>query len=319
MTDSRLGPMAAWRVRQTRRPLALLLCTALLAWVAAGCSSADKTGAAIGAATGAAVGAATGAAADSKNRGRGAAIGAGAGAIVGGAVGWAVGTYQVKQVRPREEVVGTTGYTPQQGVVARIDQVNAAPSQLKPGDQITFQAQYTVVGPPESGQIRVRESRTVFFNNQALTELPARELVLAQGTNQVQHSLTIPGDAAQGPYRVTTTIQPLAANARHAQASAGFTVNGGAAVARPAATPASTTGATAAPRPGLPDFVYVKAGQANAREGAGTSHRIVSTVSRGARLTVLDQAGPDSDRWYKVRLADGREAWIAASVLSLAP
>jgi uncharacterized protein YgiM (DUF1202 family) len=214
--------------------------------------------------------------------------------------------------------VGSTGYTPQQGVVARIDQVNAAPNQLKPGDQITFQAQYTVVGPPDSGQIRVKESRTVFFNNQALTELPARELTLAQGTNQVEHSLTIPSDAAEGPYRVTTTIQPLASNARRAQASAGFAVNG-APAGRAAATPASTSGASAAPRPALPDFVYVKAGQANAREGAGTGHRVVTTVGRGARLSVLDQAGPDSDRWYKVRLADGREAWIAASVLSLTP
>jgi hypothetical protein len=64
--------------------------------------------------------------------------------------------------------------------------------QLKPGDQLTVQSQYTVLGPPQNNQIRVREARTVFFNDQPLTELPVRELVLVQGTNEIQSSITLP-------------------------------------------------------------------------------------------------------------------------------
>ncbi len=333
---------AAWR------PVATAVCLALAAHLVAGCAgrTEEQTGAAVGAGVGAAVGAITGALADKKNPGRGAAIGAGTGALVGGAMGWAVGSYRVKQLRVRDEAVAALGYTAQQGVVARIDQVNAAPGQLKPGEQLTFQAQYTVLGPPDGLQIKVKESRTLFFNDQPLTELPSREMPLLQGTNQVQHSLTIPADAAEGAYRVTTIIEPVGpGGGRRGQASTAFVVTRSApAVAAPAAAPAPKPAAAPPvplapgllppaqpgvahaapapaqpPRPATPEMVYVKVGQANVREGAGISHRIVATVGRGTRLSVIGETGPESDRWYKIRLADGRDAWIAASVVSLAP
>jgi hypothetical protein len=343
-------PQSVFRVRKSapaaraataRRAAGALACLTLTAHLAAGCAGkTEETGAAIGAGVGAAVGAVTGAFADKKNPGRGAAIGAATGAVAGGVMGWVVGSYRVKQVRIRDEAVAATGYTPQQGVVARVDQVQAAPGQIKPGDQLTFQGQYTVLGPPEGLQIRVKESQTLYYNDQALTDLPPREMPLLQGTNQVQHTITIPADAAEGTYRVTTIVQPVGSgNAQRGQASTTFVVTkGAAAVAAPATRPAPAAPAPLAPgmlpqpgaahaapappqapRPATPEVVYVKAGQANVREAAGTSHRIVATVGRGTRLTVVGQSGPDSDRWYKVRLDDGREAWVAASVVSFAP
>ena len=59
--------------------------------------------------------------------------------------------------------------------------------------------------------------------------------MLAQGTNEIQSSITLPSDAADGNYRVTTTVEPLAVpNAAKEQASTAFVVSAG---ARPAATP----------------------------------------------------------------------------------
>ena len=141
----------------------------------------EQKGAATGAGVGAVVGAVAGGLTDKKNPGQGALIGATAGALVGGAAGWAVGAYRVKQLKPREEAAAASHYTPQQGVVTKIDRTAATPQQLKPGDQLTVQSQYTVLGPPQNNQIRVREARTVFFNDQPLTELPPRELVLEPG------------------------------------------------------------------------------------------------------------------------------------------
>src|SRR5712692_2339880 len=63
-------------------------------------------------------------------------------------------------------------------------------------------------------------------------------------------------------------------------------------------------------------MVTVVNDSANLREGPGEVFRVVSTVPRGTELAAIDAAGPEQDRWYKVKLADGREAWVAASVVS---
>jgi hypothetical protein len=300
------------------RPGTALLCLLAVVQTLSACAemSHEQKGATTGAGVGAVVGAVAGGLADKKNPGQGALIGATAGALVGGAAGWAVGAYRVKQLKPREEAAAANNYTPQQGIVTKIDRTAATPQQLKPGDQLTVLSQYTVLGPAQSNQIRVREARTVFFNDQPLTELPARELVLVQGTNEIQSSITLPPDAAVGNYRVMTTVEPLAVpNAQKNQASTPFVVS---AAARPAATPAgirpdpSRGGAT-------PPVVYVRNQAANLREGAGVGYRVLGTAPRGAQLPVVGEAGPEQNRWYKVKLAAGREAWVASSAVGPNP
>ncbi len=298
----------------------LILCLALLGQALAGCAemTQEQKGGATGAGIGAAVGALTGGLVDKKSPARGALLGAGVGGMVGGAVGWAVGAYQVKQVKSRQEVAAVTGYTPQQGVVAKVDRVAATPHQLKPGDQLVFQSQYTVLGPVQNEQVRVKETRTILYNDQPITDLPERELLLTQGTNEVQSSLTLPKDAAEGTYRVRTVVEPLAANAHKGQAVTAFVV-AAPVVATPAVAPAAAapTPAPIAPPPGRhPESMYVKVAQANLREGPGVGFKIMTTVPQGTRLQVIEEGGRDGDRWYKVKLSDGREAWVANSAVT---
>jgi hypothetical protein len=303
------------------------LCLLLVLQALSGCAgmSEEQKGGATGAGIGAVVGAVTGALVSKKQPAQGAAIGAAAGALVGGVAGWAIGAYRVKQVKPREEAAAAANYTPQQGVVTKIDRVAATPQQIKPGDQLTFQSRYTVLGPAQNNQITVRETLTIFFHDQPLTELPARELVLTQGTQEIQNSIPLPHDAAEGPYRVMTTVEPVAVpNARKGQASARFVVT--AATPKPAATGATLapgSRASLAPEaarpPGTPQMIYIKNEVANLRDGAGASFRVIGTVPRGTRLTVISEAGPEQSKWYKVKLADGREAWVASSVVTTNP
>jgi len=233
----------------------------------------EQKGAATGAGIGAVVGAVAGGLTDKKNPGQGALIGATAGALVGGVAGWAVGAYRVKQIKPREEAAAANNYTPQQGVVAKIDRIAATPQQLKPRDELTVQSQYTVLGPPQNNQIRVREARTVFFNDQPLTELPARELVLVQGTNEIQSSITLPSDAADGNYRVMTTVEPLAVpNAQKNQASTAFVVSA-AALATPMSVRPDAARASA-----MPPVVYVRNQTANLRGEARRRTRGVGRI-----------------------------------------
>ena len=69
----------------------------------------------------------------------------------------------------------------------------------------------------------------------------------------------------------------------------------------------------------LPQTVYVKLSTANLREGAGTTFKIIGSAARGSRLAVLGEGGSANDRWFRVKLDDGREAWIASSVVSIDP
>lgn len=61
-----------------------------------------------------------------------------------------------------------------------------------------------------------------------------------------------------------------------------------------------------------PRTLYVKTHLANFREATGTSARILRVLRRGARLRVLET----SNNWFRVRLDDGQEGWVAESVTS---
>jgi len=86
----------------------------------------------------------------------------------------------------------------------------------------------------------------------------------------------------------------------------------------PAPPPARPPAPAAAPAPAAPatapakKTVYVKVSQANFREAAGTSGKILRVLRRGSRLEVLETR----DDWLRVRLDDGPEGWIAESVTS---
>lgn|GEM_PF-703986 len=54
---------------------------------------------------------------------------------------------------------------------------------------------------------------------------------------------------------------------------------------------------------------------ANVRTGPSTSYNIMSVVRQADNLTVIGKSGT----WYKVRLADGREGFIAGSLIEIRP
>jgi hypothetical protein len=240
-------------------------------------------------------------------------------------------------VRTREQAAAATDYTPAQGVVARIEKAATTPQQLRPGEQLTFQAQYTVLAPPQQKEIRVTETQTILFDNRRLKDLPPKELTLAPGTTDIQHSLTLPKEAADGLYLMMTSVTPVAANAQTVEVATPFVVRTAASVASAVPPPSvPATAATAAPaRPPaveaavvapsvqaprvVPEALYVKIAAASIRDGAGVKFKLLSQVPQGTRLQVIEAGGTDADRWFKVRLANGQEGWVAASAVSPNP
>jgi Bacterial SH3 domain/YMGG-like Gly-zipper len=293
-----------------------------------GCAgmSEDQKGGTIGAGVGAALGAVTGALVDKKSPGRGAALGAAAGAVVGGAAGWIVGQYKMRDVKTREQAAADLGYTSEQGVLTKMEGTSTTPQQLRPGGEVTVQNRYSVLAPPKGADVKVRESHSVFFANEMVNDLQ-RELTLTQGTKEVEFQMTLPPTAAEGQYTVLTTVEPLApSGGKRAQSTSSFHVSAAApASAGAVATPAAAVPiAITPPPPGsmprlVPEALYVRNAAAHIREGAGAGFRIVTTARQGSRLQVLEEGGTPTDRWYRVRLPNGREGWVAASVVSPTP
>ncbi|MCI0548771.1 MAG: SH3 domain-containing protein [Candidatus Rokubacteria bacterium] len=75
-----------------------------------------------------------------------------------------------------------------------------------------------------------------------------------------------------------------------------------------------------APRPAAPApppppaparrVVQIKTDQANLRESPGTRGKVIRVLRKGTKLTVLEAR----EQWFRVRLDDGREGWVAESV-----
>jgi N-acetylmuramoyl-L-alanine amidase len=61
--------------------------------------------------------------------------------------------------------------------------------------------------------------------------------------------------------------------------------------------------------------LIISVGQANLREKPDAKSRILQTLSKGTKLVVVSKG----NQWYRVRLDNGREGWVAESVVTPAP
>jgi hypothetical protein len=274
-------------------------------------------------------------------KGTGAGIGALAGAAVGGLVGWQIGEYQSRKVRDAGDGATAYRYSPQQGVVATVEKTEATPDAVRPGDRVVLRTDYTILVP--SGSVKVKEVRTLLFNGQELGHVE-HQVDRASGTYASEQPIALPADAVEGTYVVQTAVRPVSvAQATPGQASSEFRVQETPAVAVSSRSLAPSTSArpgiaaadvplpvvAAVPAAVAPEprsrsaapsqSVTVTAVTANLRGGPGTGFAVLTTASRGMRFDVIDIGGKDRDRWYKIKLSDGRDAWVAASLVSAAP
>jgi uncharacterized protein YgiM (DUF1202 family) len=63
--------------------------------------------------------------------------------------------------------------------------------------------------------------------------------------------------------------------------------------------------------------VVVNVGAANVRAAPGMDSQRIGVISKGETLNVLaEQTTEDNRAWYKIILYEGREGWIASTVVS---
>jgi hypothetical protein len=156
-------------------------------------------GAATGAALGAIIGAATGSPAT------GAWVGAAAGAVVGGVGGYLYAEHRNSEIRSSQAAAQAYNYNPSQGNVVAIDQVDAAPPVVSPGQQVNLGVTYTIL-TPANVPVSVSLVREVRYAGNLLGQPYQTTVSNANGTYTDNVAYSMPTNAAPGSYTVTTRV-----------------------------------------------------------------------------------------------------------------
>lgn len=196
------------------RPIVTLLTVTLFSYSLAGCAGmSPRTKAALSCGVvGGLVGAAVGAAVDKKNRGRGAAIGAAIGVAAGMGACFAIASYQNREVADYQRTSQEVSYQPSSGNKIEISEFSVSPTSVRPGDKITFNAQYYVMTPNADTDIVVTETRTIKAYDQAsrtYNELGSstNQITMKPGTRRGDGVVNINSLTPQGNYMMALAVE----------------------------------------------------------------------------------------------------------------
>jgi len=183
------------------RPVAVVLVLVLLATVGlSGCETAQEhPRTAIGAGAGALGGAVLGGLIGRNTTG--VVVGGLLGALAGGAIGY----YLDRQDATREQAARATKYDPGQGLLVRVEAAQASPAAVRAGETVSLVVTYTLLTPRADQLLSVRETREIRHDG-LLVANPTTEFTRANGTFTSALPITLPKDAAAGPYEVTVTV-----------------------------------------------------------------------------------------------------------------
>jgi hypothetical protein len=205
--------------RQTARqkeifgPIVVLLSITLISYSLAGCAGmSPRTKAALSCGVvGGLVGAAVGAAIDKKNRGRGAALGAAIGLAAGMGACFAIASYQNREVADYQRTSEEVSYQPSNGNKVEISEFSVSPSSVRPGDKISFNAEYYVMTPNPNEDITVTETRTIKAYDSSSGEYnelgsSSNQITMKPGSRRADGVVNINGLTPQGDYIMALSV-----------------------------------------------------------------------------------------------------------------
>jgi hypothetical protein len=188
-----------------RRLFAVIAAFMLLAGTL-GCASQRQaeyttTGAGVGAVTGAILGGILGS--FGGNAGQGAVIGS----IFGGLTGASIGDANYRQERSEQSAAQVYDYNYEEHVkdLLRIEDASCAPKVVRPGDEVSISATYTILTATRRPQM-VHEVREVRFEGKLVAK-PEVTVRKAGGTWASSVPIRLPEDAEPGTYVVTMVVE----------------------------------------------------------------------------------------------------------------
>ena len=188
-----------------RKILSLGVIAALFVSILPGCAAQnggvrEHQGAVVGAGAGAVGGAVVGGLLGGKR-------GAVAGGLLGALAGGLLGNYHDEREKNLEETQRAhTDYNAARGTRLKIERVRTNPSSAGPGDTVEIQLTYAVLTPREDVMVPVRENRVILFEGSKVGEASV-DIEREGGTWRSSVSITLPGNARPGNYRVVASVE----------------------------------------------------------------------------------------------------------------
>ena len=188
-----------------RKIVSLAAIAALFVAILSGCAAQngamrEHQGAAVGAGAGAVSGAVVGGLIGGKR-------GAVAGGLLGALAGGLLGNYHDEREKDLAETRrGYTEYNAAKGTRLKIERVRTNPAAAAPGDTVEIQLTYAVLTPREDVMVPVRESREILFEGSKVGEASV-DIEREGGTWRSVVSITLPGNARPGNYRVVASVE----------------------------------------------------------------------------------------------------------------
>ena len=128
-----------------------------------------------------------------------------AGGLIGGLTGGIVGRALESQSKDYSSTARDYNYSPAQGTVVRIEEVQANPSRVNAPDTVHLVARYALLPPEPDREVTVRERWRITHNGE-LVGNPVITVPRSGGTWASAVPLQLPAGAEDGRYRASVEV-----------------------------------------------------------------------------------------------------------------
>lgn len=247
----------------------------------------------------------------------GCVIGAVAAGVADGLNCW----WQLKQkiVQDYDDTRKKLHYNPSQGYVVKIVDFSANPKIARPGDEVKIRAQFALMSPNPTDEIKFERKITLPGDSKPRTEI----ITYQPGTWGIEdYPFKIDATAPEGKVELTLELRLLDHDKsdRHTLC---FNVVHGVADPAPAELCQATTSGSVGAAAGVvaatgEQFVAtVSVKDANVRELPKNKARSVGTVRGGQKYPLLEKYEKGAQSWYRIQLDNGETGWISSKAGTL--
>jgi len=268
------------------------------------------------------------------------------GAAVGGTLAFAIAwgaclkyysNIKSSSVADASETARKIKYDPSQGVIAKVENLNLTPNPVSPGDKVQMSALYYVMVPDKTQEIKVTETRTVYYYDENGTsgtkgwkELGSVDysVTVEPGTRKAEGDFELPEQVPEGKYKIVLKISTEGASN---EASQELIVKKGVAKA-PAREPLTIARAEQnevktsekIEQPGVKaiekstkKLIKVVSKSLTVRESPSLKSRPIGMIKQDEMYEVIDTKTVEKQKWFKIKLEDGTEGWVLSKYVKM--
>jgi hypothetical protein len=215
-----------------------------------------------------------------------------------------------KIVHDYEETKESLNYDPSQGTIVKILAYAAEPKVVSPGGAVRINFEFALMSPNEADEIEVERTFTFPGHKEPQTETRTYNPG-TWGVESKDMEYTIPLESPEGPQNFSIRIK-VKANGLEAAKEACYTVSRANNIDL-CKDVQKTTAEQDVNSLGRFTVGKTKSG-VQARVSPKTSAKAIVKVKRDDVFSVVEQTKTGSTTWYKIKLNDGREAWLPAAI-----